>query len=1379
MKTLAALCCALLMMLAFVNASADRKPFDLQRDGWSWDRHDIIWYAGHEPEKKSGAIDKLAGWAEYDFSVPATGWYELILKGTVSGWDRDVYLDGTRIFHDVNSPDDDIDKAGAFKQGNLALRAGKHVLRIRRLNFPGILPSSWELRSSDGSAAGALFAKVVGQKIVRAGESVVLDVTGGTTIATSYSLVERDVMSGAKRTAAQVSFPAGKGFQTKRVMLSGLHEGVFELRAQVNGAMLRHADLQPINYVVVDTKHASVPTATSPRSVVHDIDCVGQTDMGKAIVPGTDYWEANGQTRITTSQAGAYRETGDNADPAVKAFTSFGSKPLSAFSYRIDVPEPQRPYLLQVQYPDDDRRTANVIIIQHTSRDTNQPGGGYETGDWYPLTGKMQTYTAVFWPETKEIHVAIVSMNRNMRAAASHIKLIELGDSLPAGSANRADGRVYGCWYEEGSRWLLHFAATAPDNNDLALNSISLKRWIETCRFTGINCLWPTVSIYQGVSYPADEQEGLFVDVNDNVRLASLLCEKYRMRFVPELHMIPGNDWFQTRVMAKLGPKFDDLLARNRYGQTGVSGPYYSALDPAVQDKYIRIVGELADRIADTNAFSGISLRLMEWQWGSFNAYPGLNWGYEDRVVKQFVKDTGIRVPGKDGDPDRFAQRFAFLTAPHMRQRWMDWRCRKMFSYYIRLRDRIRLHNPTAVLYLPKHTNPSGGETMDEDFGSMTDTPLDQLREMGIDARLLAKTPGITFMPVAYYGRRNSSPTSDQQGIDPLLDPQHKALGMGQERAFGYGNSYFEVHQAISVDKLGFPDLKPTGYNGAADAGGRTELERLSVVLADNDAGTIMDGGFGYVYGQPEAFNEWLGEYKQLPRQPFTPLAKGRDPVAVWYRSCGDAFYFYAVNRESYSVPIDLILRGAKSVIDLATGDISRMTGDTLGVTLKPYQLVAFKTAANVTIADCAEHVPADRIEQVKNRLCACQELGNAITSGARRGDVTDQERAAYLYQLSIGWAAFGERHYWRARTALSTTPMISVFDKLASYPQGQLNRRLPDVLATQNLPLDQVQAAKMLTAGDIAANMPAGSQVTLVDSSTYDPNWQHTQVMKCGQGVQEFDAPVPVSGKYRLSIGIVAPSFNSISATINGSQLPMVVQITEANRPMRSVLPLVVLPEGFAHIKLQGQGAFGLYGITLQPVYEPLKAPDWSTIGPFPSTWMKLASDQRFDGKWVKQALAKPFIAEDKPIDLSAPQTGVDGKVLNWQQSDSLRGRFMDRGVNFLMRSGVMAKDVCYAVTYITSPTTRKAQLLIGVDWWANAYLNGQLIPSSREQKYIDDDGAQLNGHTPVELDVTLREGVNVLIVKCHGGSAGNYFTAAISDPGDLLVAPQPQQGR
>lgn len=1372
-------------------------PGVIKRSFWSYDRADLAWPNDKVPEKKDGPIF-APGWMEFDFESPAPGWYELYRIGGPHDWQRDIFLDGKR-FKRGNSPKEDKDPQAneTYKEANLYLAAGRHTLRYRQLNHPAGSACAWELRPGKDNPAASVFAEMQGFNILRKGEKLILQVSGGSAKPMNYELMTRNILRGGdERRVAEVAFPASKGRITKNIVVPCDEEGVFELRARANGQRLRPADLMTWSgYIVVDTQHAPAPTARVERQLIHDIDCVAQTDMGQPIKPNEGYWEANGQARTTTSQAGTYRESGDNLDPDIPLAPNEDGSPgifksLAGFSYAADVPATGGPYLVEMDYPDDDRRTVNLIIMESAPKaqgldyPVNQLGSGYETGDWFPLTQQMQTHQAVFWTNNRKIRIAVMSMNPGMRAAAARIRVYQMVPELPVGPQGRPGGRIFASFMEEPGRWGAHFRSGGMQGTSMEQDFVAIERWIQTCRWVGLNCLWPTEAIYQMPTYNSDALEGWFVTPYDAPRLVALLCEKYGMKYVPELH-ISGQYWFDTRVMSKLAGNADELFAWNRLGTRGGGNnwiPTYNALHPAIQQKYIEIVGELVDRVSDSPAFAGLSSRLMAWCWQSWNGLASLNWGYEDWTISQFEKETGIRVPGTSGDPQRFKQRFEFLAASDMREKWLAWRCGRMMDYYKRLRDRIRKNRPDAVLFLPYFP---ANNALDNLFGALSDTPSEGLREVGIDLNELAHTPGIAVVPTGTFGRRDSAPVKDQQEVfDPLLDPAHKALGFGYERAFGYVNAYFEVHSRIPVNKLGFPELTPGAYCGAADGAGRHCLERLSVVLADQDSGVMFQGGLGHTYGQPKYFNEWLAEYTRLPKLPFEPLAGLQDPVAVWQRKCDDGLYFYAVNREPNEIKLRLRMEKTTAVTSLGSGAAVSLNHGMLELTLLPYQLRAFKAAKGAVLRTGDTILPVDSIELVKQRLAACQQLGEAITSGGRHDDVTTRERDAFFNRLKIAWREYQAGNYWRCRTALSMAPMVTVFQRLAAWPSSQLHRSRPDILETERTGLHEVPAAAMMNAEVLAGMVVRESNACLVASSAYNSDWLHTKVLQSESGELDVDLDVPVSGRYRLSLGHVAGSEGAIMVSLGGKGFSTLAVTSRPNRPERTVFAVIALKAGKIRLSLRRTDSFGVYGVTLQPECRPLPSKAWATIGPFPSPW----GWPRLDAESVKEALAAVFPPEREQNFAAAYQGGIYqgadqqknfrevAREVRWQFTEQAEGIHSEAGVNFLNRAGVNQGGICYALTYITSPEERDARLLIGTDWWADAFLNGERVRSGRDAKLVAADGAAFNGWTPLTATVHLKKGSNTLLVKNHGGSVANWFTGYISDPGDLKIGPKPE---
>ena len=140
-------------------------------------------------------------------------------------------------------------------------------------------------------------------------------------------------------------------------------------------------------------------------------------------------------------------------------------------------------------------------------------------------------------------------------------------------------------------------------------------------------------------------------------------------------------------------------------------------------------------------------------------------------------------------------------------------------------------------------------------------------------------------------------------------------------------------------------------------------------------------------------------------------------------------------------------------------------------------------------------------------------------------------------------------------------------------------------------------------------------------------------------------------------------------------------------------------------------------------------------------------------------------------PLDLNARYDNAFGQSIGWTTGEHCYSKFSQWGVKFLTRIGITEGYISFALTHIVSPEDRKAQLLIGSDWWSNAYLNGALIHSDRKPENVAKDGAMFNGWKPTTATIELKKGVNTLLVKHHGGSAATWFTTFITNPGDLQI--------
>ena len=118
---------------------------------------------------------------------------------------------------------------------------------------------------------------------------------------------------------------------------------------------------------------------------------------------------------------------------------------------------------------------------------------------------------------------------------------------------------------------------------------------------------------------------------------------------LPQLEAIlrPGGD---EAVGIEWGSMTKRTWLENHAPRRGLA-PYYNPLDERVQQAMLAVVRELSDRYRDHAAFRGLAIQLAA---DGYAQLPGSQWGFDDRTIERFQRETRIRVPG--AGPERFAQ---------------------------------------------------------------------------------------------------------------------------------------------------------------------------------------------------------------------------------------------------------------------------------------------------------------------------------------------------------------------------------------------------------------------------------------------------------------------------------------------------------------------------------------------------------------------------------------------------------------------------------------------------------------------------------------------------------------------------------------------------
>ncbi len=971
----------------------------------------------------------ITGWVGYEFEVPAAGWYELVARATAAGiefrFDPDANGQSDVAFYEGAGARD-----GEDRVGNVWLTAGRHRLRMQRYYWTGFPRNEgFILRAAAGNPAKSMSASIGrGVPVYRIGECPALELrAGGSGADTRLTVWTRD-SSGKARRVDSIRYAPADAPSVQKLPLFCEEEGSFRLAFGQENREFPANIAKPMSYEVVDTRTAPVAAAFN-KTLVDEIDVVSRAP---------DY-SSGGPTRIVRTAAGAYRESGDTGFTRYQRAPALVRKVLpepSWYAYRLDGILAQRPHLVEVDYPDDQLRTFGIALRE--SAPLSYPvAGGVDSGGEFPPSMQTQTQSLLYWPRAAETRLTLLNAHDGRRAAASRIRVYRLDGPLPPLEIRQPRGRSFLNWYEEGTNFLSMYGA--PDDQ-AAAPRVAAQRWAEAARHIGVNVLAPTVSVYGMALYPSDFNLAFSRPDFDYLRRILLTAEKYRLQVLPELHA--RADELAWPYVQQPDPKPNLLVSKdgktNFYqpdGKTRVYPPLYNPLHPANQDWYVGMIGELADRYADSPALIGINLRLMQWANPALNNFHSLDWGYDDYTVGLFKQETGSAVPlGSNDDGYRFNQRYRWLMA-NARSQWIEWRCRKIAQLYARISERIRRVRPDLLLYSSVFQ------------WEASDTQREALRDAGLDPAMLGRIPGVRMINALHaYGRNEASALATQKLRDQLLDQDNLSLfaAAGEPASFLASAKYLEATDAIApAASLGFDaTTHPTWTSAVANPAGRQVLERYAVELAQTDAQMLGDGGNGYSLGQP-VLREFLAEFRSLPSEPFSLRQDARDPVAIRERKTAAGLQLYAVNRERYAVQVHLKFSRNAKLARLKDGSDVALHDDALTVELLPYQLIAWEAAADARLVQVRVQIPPEALALVTRQVAWLEAFDRSQRD--RPLAVLAEPEKQFLHEQAVNAAkALAAGQLWRARTLLERRELLGLYEKTNAMPPALRAGTLP-----------------------------------------------------------------------------------------------------------------------------------------------------------------------------------------------------------------------------------------------------------------------------------------------------------------------------------------------
>lgn len=220
-------------------------------------------------------------------------------------------------------------------------------------------------------------------------------------------------------------------------------------------------------------------------------------------------------------------------------------------------------------------------------------------------------------------------------------------------------------------------------------------------------------------------------------------------------------------------------------------------------------------------------------------------------------------------------------------------------------------------------------------------------------------------------------------------------------------------------------------------------------------------------------------------------------------------------------------------------------------------------------------------------------------------------------------------------------------------------------------------------------------------------------------------DVPLPAQGDFLLEIGVIAPRGYPDTVTVN---------VPSPGPESRSGAMTFrwKIPEGWR-----------VYALRLTPAWKIVPPARWEVAGVFPSPFFEKAAT----GENLREAFAPAWAAKAKKLSFTP------------MPARNALGDHSDRRVNFAYCAPVEGIGLGLARLKIPSGAAKTVLACLGVDWWADVYVNGvKAVPLKKLAKKKGDP--EFTTHTPAVFRLPLKAGGNEILVVNHAGSRSNWLS-------------------
>lgn len=682
--------------------------------------------------------------------------------------------------------------------------------------------------------------------------------------------------------------------------------------------------------------------------VIGNLELVDELALDK--IPDSSRFKAVGPVEIKTLNGRSYLEAGQ------------GDGDRYALHFKLDKNVPL--YVFDIEYPDDKKRTADILIQRADIPSDYTMQCGYATGDEYANTGKMLTHRVMFWNAAEDVAIIAMTARKDAPAAIASVKIYKVKDgALPpakiAGVEQTQEGRpalnrIAALYFEDPAITYDFSIPGANSNNPMGLDEL-IDKTAALMKFTGENLL----------AYPGAWYHGIIgKEYNPRNHATDFLSAWYSKFDEEGLFLVPTINLNTMKIPEDLvtrksltdGSLHDSVIAIHDTGRPNWGGwhdtpPNFNFAHKQAREYVAGVIDTLIEQGAGHPSFKGICMHLTRhcFEWFGDDVS-----GYNDYAVEAFAKDRKIKLPPvlKNSGAMR-GKAYATWIRQNYYEDWIQWRCDIVSSYYIAIARKLAAKRPDLRLWL-NYMVPA--DVSHPDF-IKPHFMKDAWRRAGLDAKRIDKEAkniilGQTMVP-ADYRWRTQYPSEDVRNHQRILDTlpgfYENIVGSGfplvhqhdryWESAIGR-SAYRGASNTLSCEWLKectwrVSTINPSGYHA---------LRHFVEPLRYGDILGVSKGGFLIgTYGMEDVLVPFLQAFRALPAVVFDDVAAVGD-VRVRAKTYDGKSWFYVVNTSDRKQKIKIEFP-AKTV-NLVSGEVYKggLFGgaEKLELELAPYEMRSY-----------------------------------------------------------------------------------------------------------------------------------------------------------------------------------------------------------------------------------------------------------------------------------------------------------------------------------------------------------------------------------------------------------------------------------------------------